>query len=487
MHPFVFYTLRAIVISGIFYSYYLVALRNKKLYNFNRFYLLASMLFSAIIPMIHIEWWQTSTVQNNAPIKLLQAMQANGGEEESLVSDTHAINIANVCLAIYYMVAALMVAATLQKIYALFRIKKSAGTQYIDGVCVIDTQLEAAPFSFLNNLYWNTGIDANSDTGAAIIRHEKVHIGQRHTLDKLFARAVLALFWINPIYWLIQKELSLVHEFIADEGATEGSSDTSLFARMLLQSHYGNKFPGILQPFFYSPIKTRILMLQEKNAPRYAHLRKLAVLPILAAILVLFSFSVKETNTINAKYKTVIVLDAGHGGLDQGGTGISGVKEKDLTLRITKEIMRLAPQYSISVVSTRTGDDRLTLEERVRASANAQAQLFMSIHVSKDDPENSEYHSGYEVIVSNKAAKHKESLALASAVVDQLNTMPINTIKLLDKNLVVLRNNPLPGILIECGNIDNAADLSRIQDDKQLEDLCHRILVGVATYANAEK
>ena len=51
---FFMYILKTIIISAIFWGYYWIALRNKKIHYYNRFYLLLSLMFSLILPMLHI-------------------------------------------------------------------------------------------------------------------------------------------------------------------------------------------------------------------------------------------------------------------------------------------------------------------------------------------------------------------------------------------------------------------------------------------------
>jgi TonB-dependent SusC/RagA subfamily outer membrane receptor len=97
---------------------------------------------------------------------------------------------------------------------------------------------------------------------------------------------------MNPFHWLIQKELQNIHEFIADRAAL-GQGDVDSFAKMLLQTHYGNHFLNPSHSFYYSSIKRRIIMLTTSQSPKYAYLRKVAVLPMLAITLVLFSLHVK--------------------------------------------------------------------------------------------------------------------------------------------------------------------------------------------------
>jgi len=93
---------------------------------------------------------------------------------------------------------------------------------------------------------------------------------------------------MNPFNWVIQKELQNIHEFIADREAV-GLGEVDAFAKMLLQTYYGNHFLNPSHSFYYSSIKRRITMLTTSKIPKYAYLRKVAVLPMLAFILAIFS------------------------------------------------------------------------------------------------------------------------------------------------------------------------------------------------------
>jgi N-acetylmuramoyl-L-alanine amidase len=77
-----------------------------------------------------------------------------------------------------------------------------------------------------------------------------------------------------------------------------------------------------------------------------------------------------------------VVIDAGHGGSDPGAIGLGGVKEKDITLAIARELARRLEDRGFQVVMTRTGDRTLGLEERTALAEGAGGDVFVSIHVN---------------------------------------------------------------------------------------------------------
>ncbi len=78
----------------------------------------------------------------------------------------------------------------------------------------------------------------------------------------------------------------------------------------------------------------------------------------------------------------LVVLDAGHGGHDEGAMGPSGLLEKDLVLDVTRKLADRLRRRGVRVVLTRGGDRFLSLEERTAVANDARADLFLSIHAN---------------------------------------------------------------------------------------------------------
>lgn len=110
--------------------------------------------------------------------------------------------------------------------------------------------------------------------------------------------------------------------------------------------------------------------------------------------------------------RRVVVLDAGHGGIDPGAIGASGVYEKEITLAVALEMRRkLLATNRYSVLMTRSGDTFLPLDERVKVAREADADLFVSIHA---DSIGSKDHRGGTVYTLSQNASDKEAEALAA-------------------------------------------------------------------------
>ena len=110
--------------------------------------------------------------------------------------------------------------------------------------------------------------------------------------------------------------------------------------------------------------------------------------------------------------RRVVVLDAGHGGIDPGTISAGGVYEKEITLAVAQEMRRrLLASGRYTVVMTRDSDVFLSLAERVSVARQAQADLFISIHADSLGEKN---HRGGTVYTLSQTASDKEAEALAA-------------------------------------------------------------------------
>lgn len=275
---------KMILVSTVMSAYYLLFLRDKTFHHYNRFYLLGTMVLSLLLPLLKVEYF---TIETDSRILLL-LNQFNQNSSQEVENTFNFWNFGALILGIvsFYLLAKLTLG--LVKIHQL---KKEFPKESIEGITFYNTNLHDAPFSFFRNLFWKKSILINSDLGKQILKHEMVHIEQKHSFDKLFVQIIQSLFWFNPIFYFIKKEITLIHEYLADKKAVK-NADTRAFAQMLLASNFsGNVLPAT-SPFLSSNLKKRLKMLTQKNT-KYSYARRILALPIL--------FGVSFALLVNAK------------------------------------------------------------------------------------------------------------------------------------------------------------------------------------------
>lgn len=280
------YAFKSIILSGICFGYYTAFLKNTLMHQYNRFYLLASLLLSLFGPLIKFDYLSVSEEQ---AANISQSMiYLNSIQIQPKVEQTDWNQIG---LYIAAGIPLILLAYLALGIYKIYQIKRTHPITSNQGIEIVETNLENAPFSFLNLLFWKQSIELSSEHGQKIFQHELAHIRQKHTYDRLFCQFASSIAWFNPFHWLISKELQNIHEFIADREAIQ-NGDIQDFAKMLLHSHYGNEFLNPSHSFYYSSLKRRIMLLTTSKNPKYAYLRRVAVLPIAACALILCSIQI---------------------------------------------------------------------------------------------------------------------------------------------------------------------------------------------------
>lgn len=287
MEPILIYLFKMLLCSALFYGYYRLILFNRNFHQWNRFYLMASMLLAVIIPFIEIPLFLPP--QQAAIGQVLVDLRGHG--VAAATSPATVLPARSIVFGLAALISLLLFIRMLTGMVKLFYYYRSSKTRELNPqVSVILTNLKNAPFSFFHWLFWREDIDPGSDAGQRILAHELTHIEEQHSIDKLITELLLCIFWINPFFWLIRRELAAVHEFIADRKAI-ASSDGAAFAEMILQAMQVQpiRTPGIVSPFFSSQIKRRLLMITSSCEPRFSYLRRISSLVLL--FIALFSLA----------------------------------------------------------------------------------------------------------------------------------------------------------------------------------------------------
>ncbi len=279
MNETLIYLLKSMIYAGIFFGYYSLFLKNTIYHAYNRFYLLAAMALSVVFPIFHLTIGVFEEEVAATPA-LKYLMYGSATPVQEVIIPWEIVTMGSI--------SALLLSYLAYSVIRIFRLKAMNAKKQMGDFTFIETDLEEAPFSFFSNLFWKKSISIEDENGQKMLRHELTHIREKHSWDRLFSQLICSIFWMNPFNWIMQKELQNIHEFIADRDAV-GAGEVDSFAKMLLQTYYGNHFLNPSHSFYYSSIKRRIIMLTTSQAPKYAYLRRVAVLPLVAISLVLFS------------------------------------------------------------------------------------------------------------------------------------------------------------------------------------------------------
>ncbi|MCZ2223783.1 MAG: M56/M15 family metallopeptidase [Chitinophagales bacterium] len=480
------YYLKVILCSAIMMLYYVLALRNKKFHRYNRYYLLSVVILSWLIPLVKINITQPLTEASATINQFIYVIaQNNSSFEEDFSLQAIAFNWNNFILIIYWSICCLFLFILLNALYKIYWLLKSNSCKRLGNVYLIATSAKGTPFSFFKYIFWNNEIELNSSNGQQIFQHELIHVQEKHTIDKLIMQAVIVFGWFNPIFWLVKKELNMIHEFIADNKSIQ-NGNTSLLANMLLSVAYPQQQFLLSNPFFFSPIKRRIAMLTNTKNPKWSYARKVIILPILVITIMLFAFRKQENNLATSNIQLnktyTVVIDAGHGGQDFGAKGLDGASEKNIALLMAKAIKEANANSNIKLVFTREEDIFQTPVEKAAIVNEQKPDLFISLHVNTD--KNTSL-NGIEIYVPyNDDRKNIERCKQFASMLHTtlLQKFKSNGLKTSNKGIWILKATECTAALIECGFISNAEDLAILKDKAKRKQMASLILQGIENY-----
>lgn len=277
MHPILLYLLKMLLCSGILYAYYRIALYNEKFHQWNRFYLLAALLLSLVVPLMEITL--VAEEQPQGLIYVIETLPATIVAKAAPSITTEQLGWGGMFLVSLILLCRLLW-GMYQTIYIPYRNGDVSSREEID---VVITETPSAPYSFFRLLFWRSDLDPDSPYGKRVLQHELTHIREKHSTDKLFVELLLVVCWFNPFFWLIRKELYIIHEFLADRKAIEQNNGAA-FAEMILQTMNATHLSPITNPFFSSHIKRRLKMITTSNKPQFSYLRRISALAAMVTV-----------------------------------------------------------------------------------------------------------------------------------------------------------------------------------------------------------
>jgi N-acetylmuramoyl-L-alanine amidase len=216
-----------------------------------------------------------------------------------------------------------------------------------------------------------------------------------------------------------------------------------------------------------------------------------------------------------------IVIDAGHGGRDPGAIGVGGLREKDVTLRLSKSLGQKLAAQGFEVVYTRTNDRSIGLEERTAIAESVGGDLFVSLHANAAPRRsvagietyyldaNHERHSLGVAARENGVPRSQvddlqrtlarlrvsevsvHSLRAANAVHQQVVSGMgdrfggVNDLGVKKGPFYVLFLSNMPAILVEAGFLTNQGDARRLRNLDYLDEMARQITLGLERYRDA--
>jgi TonB family protein len=297
---FLIYLIKVALCWTAFYLLYAGLFRSETFFSANRFYLLGSLVLGALLPLVPEKLFflqepeLVSYTLQPIVVGVDQIGQAAAGSDDGAGGGFGWMQLLST---VYLLGMAVATSRFAWGIWQLYKLRKNAAIEKAAGYTIYHTGKPHLPFSFFRGLYWSRHFQTDEVSRQNILRHEEAHIFQWHSLDVMVAELAAILLWWFPIARLYRKEIKTTHEYLADEHVTRWFSKKE-YGRLLLRQSQSGMQVAISNAIFSSQLKRRIIMMTRTKSPRWAQLKYLAALPLMAFLFFSFALSGNEETSV---------------------------------------------------------------------------------------------------------------------------------------------------------------------------------------------
>jgi len=287
---------------------YILFLRKETFFKQNRIFLLGSILFSVIIPLVKLP-----AITSIGPVMLPEVTVSPYKSILKIMSfygrpDGPDFNaIAGIINVLIYTYLAGVIYFSLRFLYRILRIMllvKRNEVKEGNGYKLVLIDGYFSPFSFLNYVFVSRSGEKNDDYDKMIL-HELEHVKQGHTVDILLLEALTVFHWFNPFVWLLKRVVRENHEFLADTGVLSKGVNRVWYKQLLLNQYVGQQYI-ISNSFNYSLIKKRIKMMSKIRSSKLAGIKYL--LGFIFATALLIAFGCEQNNSLPEEKKPLFFI-----------------------------------------------------------------------------------------------------------------------------------------------------------------------------------
>jgi len=301
------YLLKLSLCLSVVYLFYQLFLRRLTFYNWNRWYLLGYTAIAFVIPFIRINpVLEKSQLHANEMLEYIPVVGYSGAGVGQASTDNSWTYEEWILLAISIGIAIMLVRLLVQHI-SLNRMKKQSELLLDDSVRLYQVNKNIIPFSFGNTIFVNQHQHTQEEL-KEIIRHEFIHVKQRHTVDILWSEILCILNWYNPFVWLLRLAIRQNLEFIADYKVLENGLDKKEYQYLLLKVIGVSQF-SIATKFNFTSLKKRIAMMNKMKSAKVHLLKFLFIIPFLAVLLLSFRDKFSSSNSNRESYAEPVLQD----------------------------------------------------------------------------------------------------------------------------------------------------------------------------------
>ena len=282
--------IRSTLLLTAFYAFFMLFMRRTTLFRLNRTVLLAGTAVCMLLPLLRFNAEGAAAILGlPSPAEVLPLPRivipealAAGSPEEGGTAVSGGFDWRTLLLWVYAAGCAAALTFTGLSLLRILRvIRDNPGFRY-KGRKVHTPGTALPSFSFLNHIVISR---SDYEQHPEILLHEYMHTRLLHSADILFMSLVCALYWFNPLVWIMLSELRMLHEYETDEAVLKHGIDATQYQLLLVRKAVGDRRFLIANSFNHCKLKNRITMMQKLKTSKWARLAYIACLPLFALIL----------------------------------------------------------------------------------------------------------------------------------------------------------------------------------------------------------
>ncbi|RHO74879.1 M56 family peptidase [Parabacteroides sp. AF48-14] len=311
--PVLIYFLKVNLALALLYVCYRLLFREDTFFRLRRGVLLSIYLVAFLYPLPDLSGWlagQTSVADIVSYYSVLLPKETVTMPNHEITSTTGWKETGLTVMQLIWLAGtSILLFRCLAELFTVCQLYKKCRKITLNGIRICLLPKDESSYSFFKWIF----ISPSQDYGEKlddILVHERTHVCQWHSADILLSEIVCIICWINPFAWWLKKEISINHEFIADEQVMLSGFNKKEYQYHLIGMEQPNMaIANLYNNFSVLPLKKRITMLNKKRTNSVRKVKYLALIPMAAGLLLLNNIDAMA-RVLNEKVTDVIQLPA---------------------------------------------------------------------------------------------------------------------------------------------------------------------------------
>ncbi len=275
------YIIRCGLYLALFYSFFLLLMKNTDFFRFNRVALAVGTAACLLLPLLRPEFpaeeARIAETINAAIYAELEPVaispgQGSGISTAGLLLGIYALGLGGCAIAVA--ISYLKLATVLRKVKPVRR----------DGCLVHISDTPAVSFCWMRHIFISR---SDLEDNPAIYSHELMHARFHHSIDVTAFSFILIFQWFNPLVWMMWGQLKNMQEYEADKALIDRGINVTQYQLLLVKKAVGERLFLMASGFNHTKLKNRLAMLQKEKSNGWYRLTYLLCIPLLSGAMIL--------------------------------------------------------------------------------------------------------------------------------------------------------------------------------------------------------